>query len=69
MQIPIFISLEMKITIIMIKKATDKHTNKMPGSPNQYEIQKIALGGIAHLLSWALSIWQKISLRGANKKT
>ena len=24
----------------MIKKGTDKHINKLPGSPNQYKIQK-----------------------------
>ena len=27
----------------MIKKETDKHINKIPGSSSEYEIQKIAL--------------------------
>ena len=42
-----------------IKKGTDKHIDQMPGSPSQYEIQKIALWGTAHLLWRVLLIWLK----------
>ena len=33
----------------MIKKGTNKHMNKIPGSPSQYVIQNIAFCGTAHL--------------------
>ena len=39
----------------VIKKDTDKHINKIPGSPSLYEIQKIALCETAHLLRRVLS--------------
>ena len=39
----------------MIKKDTDKHTNKIPGSPSLYEIQEIALCGIAYHVDWKIS--------------
>ena len=40
----------------MIQKGKDKHINKIPGNPTQYEINKFALGGTAHLLKRALSM-------------
>ena len=40
----------------MIKKGTDKHINKIAGSPSLYEIQKIALSRTAHLLWRVLSM-------------
>ena len=39
----------------MIKKGTEKHLAKIPGSPPSHEIQKIVLTGTAHLLRRALS--------------
>ena len=33
----------------MIKKGTNKHIEKIPGSPSLYEILKNALCGAAHL--------------------
>ena len=43
----------------IIKKRTDKHINKIINSPSLYEIQKIALNRIVHLLRTVLSMWQK----------
>ena len=40
----------------MIEKRTDKHINKLPGSPSQYEKQNITFYGTAHLLRKVLSI-------------
>ena len=34
----------------MMKKGTDKHIKKIPGSPSFYEIQKIALCGTVILI-------------------
>ena len=34
----------------MIKKGTDKYLNKIPGGPNLYEMQNIALCGTVHFL-------------------
>ena len=54
-------NLKTTITIVivealwMIKKGTDKHSNKIPGSPNLYKIQN-ALCGTAHLLRKVLSM-------------
>ena len=39
----------------MIKKETQEHINKIPGSPMLYEIQTIAICGTAHLLRRVLS--------------
>ena len=38
------------IALGMIKKRSDKHIKNLPGSPRQYEIQKTALYGNAHLI-------------------
>ena len=38
----------------MIKKETDKHIDKISGSPNLYEIQNISPCGVAHPLRRAL---------------
>ena len=40
----------------MIKKGTDKHLQKIPGSPNLDEMQKKALTGTAHILRKTLSM-------------
>ena len=40
----------------MIKKGTEKHLEKKPGSPNLSEMQKIALTGTAHILRKTLSM-------------
>ena len=40
----------------MIKKGTDKHLEKIPGSPNLDEMQKKALTGTAHILRKTLSM-------------
>ena len=40
-----------------IKKGTDKHINKIPGSPCLYEIPNFAFCGTAHLLKSILSMW------------
>ena len=40
----------------MIKKGTEKHLEKIPGSPNVAETQKIALTGTAHILRKTLSM-------------
>ena len=40
----------------MIKKGTEKHLEKIPGSPNLAEMQKIALTGAAHILRKTLSM-------------
>ena len=40
----------------MIKKKTEKHLEKIPGSPNLAEMQKIALTGTAHILRKTLSM-------------
>ena len=43
-------------TLGMIKKGTEKHLEKIPGSPNLAEMQKIALTGITHILRKTLSM-------------
>ena len=40
----------------MIKKGTEKHLEKIPGSPKLNEMQKIALTGTAHILRKTLSM-------------
>ena len=40
----------------MIKKGTEKHLEKISGSPNLYEMQKAALTGTAHSLTKPLSM-------------
>ena len=40
----------------MIKKGTEKHLEKIPGSPNLAEMQKIALKGTAHILRKTISM-------------
>ena len=40
----------------MIKKGTEKHLEKIPGSPNPGEVQKIAVTGTAHIVRKILSI-------------
>ena len=43
-------------TLGMIKKGTEKHLEKIPGSPNLAEMQKIALTGTTHILRKTLSM-------------
>ena len=38
------------------KNGTDKHINKIPGNPSQYEIQNIAYCGTAYLLGRVLTM-------------
>ena len=40
----------------MIKKGTEKHLEKIPGSPNLAEMQNIALKGTAHILRKTISM-------------
>ena len=40
----------------VIKKGTEKHLEKISGSPNLGEMQKIALTGTAHILRKTLSM-------------
>ena len=40
----------------MVKKGTDKHINKIPGNPQLYETQKIALCGTANFFRTVLSM-------------
>ena len=40
----------------MIKKSTEKHLEKIPGSQNLGEMQKITLSGTTHILRKTLSI-------------
>ena len=40
----------------MIKKGNEKHLQKIPGSPNLAEMQKIALTGTTHILRKILSM-------------
>ena len=46
-------------TFGMIKKGTGKHLEKLPGSPNPGEIQKIAFTETAHILRKTLSMLKK----------
>ena len=40
----------------LVKKGTEDFLDKIPGNPSLREIQKIVLGGTAHVLRKALSI-------------
>ena len=37
--------------LLMINKCADKHINNLPDSPRLYKIQKVELGGTAHLIN------------------
>ena len=45
--------------IIGSLKGTDKYINKIPGNPNQYEIQKVTLCVSANLLRRLISMWMR----------
>ena len=52
---------------VVIKKTTEDHIARIPGSPCLQELQKVVLKGKAHLQRRVLSIWRSI-LSSHNQK-